>query len=424
MRLPLVASLSTKDGVSNKNARLTNTLKETTASAEFAVVRPGLSLNATATGVGQGLVVFNDELISVYGTTLGIGAAGSNATNYTITDFGIQSVVCLGGDSFGMYGSLDGVGMDFYVGDGNGTMSQDSSGLDTAPNGMSWHDVGSNLAASATAIVIMSHFQLQRSDTGAPLSFSVVGTPPDYEFTCLRYGGTTFAAMFTHPFDNELIVHFSDDDGATWSTFATTNIDPASVYARGSMVYDGSQWVLMSQEYTFFTADFVTGTVEAATGITSLSAPGDPEILTSAYFDGYYYISVITADGVNYRSGVYWSTDGFTWTELFSETSTSNDISNALFQTSTSCYLSTNNETTNESAFYRLNADAVTLITEAGSPYFSMAANDAGDHMVLANGNLYSFSTPYLSILTGSGGGINPISTVEGLFFDFAQGVL
>lgn len=80
MRLPLVPALSTKDGVSNKNARLTNTLKETTATSEFAVVRPGLALNAEATGVGKGLVVFNNELVSVYGTTLGVGAGGIGAT--------------------------------------------------------------------------------------------------------------------------------------------------------------------------------------------------------------------------------------------------------------------------------------------------------------------------------------------------------
>lgn len=75
MRLPVTPQISTKDGVSNKNARMTNVLKETRATGELACVRPGLSLDAQASGVGGGLVVFNNELVSVYGTTLGIGLA-------------------------------------------------------------------------------------------------------------------------------------------------------------------------------------------------------------------------------------------------------------------------------------------------------------------------------------------------------------
>lgn len=85
MRLPLVPSLSTKNGVSNKNARMTNVLKESKKTGDMAVVRPGLTLNATASGVGNGLVVFNGELISVFGTTLGIGA-GTNGTDAWVLD--------------------------------------------------------------------------------------------------------------------------------------------------------------------------------------------------------------------------------------------------------------------------------------------------------------------------------------------------
>lgn len=73
MRLPVVPQISTKDGLSNKNARLTNCLKEVKKAGEKAVVRPGLEDAATSVGNGNGLVVFNNELVSVYGTTLGIG---------------------------------------------------------------------------------------------------------------------------------------------------------------------------------------------------------------------------------------------------------------------------------------------------------------------------------------------------------------
>lgn len=73
MRLPVTPQISTKDGVSAKNARLTNVLKETRKTGELAVVRPGLETVATTTGNGGGLVCFNGELVSVYGATLGFG---------------------------------------------------------------------------------------------------------------------------------------------------------------------------------------------------------------------------------------------------------------------------------------------------------------------------------------------------------------
>ena len=68
MRLPVVPSISTKDGTSNRNARLTNCLKESKKSGDMAVIRPGLETAAESTGNGNGLVVFNNELMSVYGS--------------------------------------------------------------------------------------------------------------------------------------------------------------------------------------------------------------------------------------------------------------------------------------------------------------------------------------------------------------------
>ncbi len=73
MRLPFVLETDSRDGASDKDARLTNVLSETDEGVSLAVVRPGLSLGATASGAGNGLVVFNDELISVYDATVGAG---------------------------------------------------------------------------------------------------------------------------------------------------------------------------------------------------------------------------------------------------------------------------------------------------------------------------------------------------------------
>ena len=77
MRLPVVESLSSRDGVVNKDARMTNALAEDDEGVTLAVLRPGLATIATASGAGGGAVNFNDVLISVYGTTLGFGPAPS-----------------------------------------------------------------------------------------------------------------------------------------------------------------------------------------------------------------------------------------------------------------------------------------------------------------------------------------------------------
>ena len=86
MRLPVIPDLDTRDGASNKDARLTNLLAEDDGGVRLAVVRPGLSAIATASGNGNGLHNFKGALISVFGTTVGYGltptstgtVAGSN----------------------------------------------------------------------------------------------------------------------------------------------------------------------------------------------------------------------------------------------------------------------------------------------------------------------------------------------------------
>ncbi len=70
MRLPVTPQISTKDGVSAKNARLTNCLKEVKKSGEKAVIRPGLLLSDTYTGLGSGLIPFDGRLLLAYADTI------------------------------------------------------------------------------------------------------------------------------------------------------------------------------------------------------------------------------------------------------------------------------------------------------------------------------------------------------------------
>lgn len=71
MRLPCAIGLDSRDGVENADSRMVNTLAEQDEGTTLAAVRPALKLIYDTTGNGNGLVVFNEELISVYGATLG-----------------------------------------------------------------------------------------------------------------------------------------------------------------------------------------------------------------------------------------------------------------------------------------------------------------------------------------------------------------
>jgi len=77
MRIAVTPQLSTKDGESNKNARMTNALVEKNPTgAVFGAIRPGLVVLGTSSGEGHGVVEFNGMLLAVYGDTLIINDGG------------------------------------------------------------------------------------------------------------------------------------------------------------------------------------------------------------------------------------------------------------------------------------------------------------------------------------------------------------
>jgi len=73
MRFGLVPDIDSRNGTANKDERLTNVLVESDEGVVLAALRPGLSTIASASGNGNGLVNFQQVLISVFGTTLGYG---------------------------------------------------------------------------------------------------------------------------------------------------------------------------------------------------------------------------------------------------------------------------------------------------------------------------------------------------------------
>lgn len=110
MRLPVIGNISTKDGATNKNARLTNMLAEQKKNGTtLATVRPGLSEYATVAGNGNGLVCFNGSLVSVFGANIGVPSGDviePTETLSTITGYYVFSGVEL---SNGLFVLCDGM---------------------------------------------------------------------------------------------------------------------------------------------------------------------------------------------------------------------------------------------------------------------------------------------------------------------------
>lgn len=73
MRLPVAGTISTKDGTSNKNARMTNMLINQKKDVAKACVRPALASKVTGYGAGNGIVCFNDEIVTLSGEELTAG---------------------------------------------------------------------------------------------------------------------------------------------------------------------------------------------------------------------------------------------------------------------------------------------------------------------------------------------------------------
>jgi len=274
MRLPVVPQISTKDGISNKNSRLTNALKETNKQGDKAVIRPGLTLNATASGVGNGVVVFNDALVSVYGSTIGESrnkvVVGSWAATPEIdTGIIINEItymngvyVAAGGDvttnAGRLYSSVDAaswtlrltgaVGNPFLgVTSGNGRfvafklISATTSKIATSTNGTTWSlsdapDIGGgmgNIVFDGTYFIMVTgndfhHFRSTDGITWTPISQCYIGG-------ILTTGTHTaadpvtrrvFAVVEDNPGDFWAIV--TNNHGASWSvstlTFPTTEL--------------------------------------------------------------------------------------------------------------------------------------------------------------------------------------------------------
>ncbi len=415
MRLPITPQISTKDGVSAKNARLTNCLKESKKGGDKAVVRPGLVLNAEASGVGNGLVAFNGELVSVYGATLGV------------------SVV---------------------EGGGTPTLDQYTSMTTMLPQGLIYANsvyvcTGTNSSTGETRVYSSADGQTWSIGTIT----TVVG---GFSAECIDWNGTTFCAM---AMDDDLAVveSYTSTDGATWTKHdqAGTWVELLSNIGAG-LVWDGTNFIFMSDKYvatstngvTFSETNPVTNSLalvwdmESVGGITiavgdegssnnsvSVSSDGGATWAYSVPSDSgtYNFYSGICHDGSNFV--IISSLGDYADPSVCTSANGTNFVEVATLPSFTNTYvgdpvalnrIAWNGEhycATCPNGFWAISSDAVTWdeYEETGFAFAQIIGVTGGFLATATNGRTAVITVPSAT------GTIPTITTLTGTAFDFAQ---
>jgi len=264
MRLPVVPQISTKDGVSNKNARLTNCLKESKKGGDKAVVRPGLVLDAQASGVGNGLVVFNNELVSVYGTTLGFGV-GEELSSWAK----INSQTMLG------RGSVANNGTTFL----QSTQSTTDGATWTTGLGGTIDDVSIIAIGSDFYGLISGGGQLQKSsDNGATWTYVADFPGAGGGGQIIWYAGNATMRLYWYDIDTFEMWRSSDLGGSWTERFPSS--PPSS-----------SQCVSIQVGTTLYLFDGVNGIYETSTNFQDFSSGAlySTQVSIGYYLSGYFY---------------------------------------------------------------------------------------------------------------------------------------
>ena len=222
MRLPVVHQISTKDGTTNKNARLFNALKESNKTGDFAVIRPGLMLDAVASGVGNGLVAFNDELVSVYGATIGFIDGAVELSDWVFTDPFISTFTVHDVANFNNKYLVTGT-----------SASEGTDYIFSSVDGLSWANVYD------LAIVV----------GGAPLNNTILTfAASDSLIVGLYYSG---------PVDGPYEIHsVVSSDGVTWATHSVST----NTYAGLGILWDGTYFIANGENELIKSTDGINWT--------------------------------------------------------------------------------------------------------------------------------------------------------------------
>ena len=411
MRLPIASPLVSRDGAANKDARLTNMLKESDGGKELAVVRPGLELIAAGTGVGGGLVAFNGELVSVYGTTLGAGVVQTvNVTpSETYADAFFYKVLYVNGEFLSL--ALDVFEGDNFWASGDGTTFGAQNYLGNA-------NAIRDAATNGTVVVFSDR----------TLFYSDITEPGNYNFTA-----PTISIPLIDPFiervyyvNDRFIALANEDggttscicwslDGATWEVAAEdTGLLYGAVYDGTSYKFYGSTQLIGGTPLGYETTDFVTFTP------LTVSFPGGVSLVyRSAYVPGSYLCYAF--DGVNIV--LYSSADGETFAAVGAANVTTFDNANNMMAVYGGyCYVIADPLPTDASNFHIFR-------TANGSTWEDYATLNPTIISSLAIGALNEVGTTdgdeWYSIFDhGSSGSIPALTTIQAGNYDFAQSPL
>ena len=235
MRLSVFPDLSTKDGVTNENARMTNALKEVRAIGDMVNIRPGLVTFVTYAGNGNGLVDFNGTLLALYGTNFVIPANGefistslpSNSPWRVITS--PNKFVIFATSATSVAASSDGISWT------NGTLPSASNWSSGAWNGTVFAIISDNSLNAATSTDGLSWIS-----RAIPVSTAWDGG--------LVWNGTIFCALSNFNAMTSL-------DGITWNNAIVTAPDVGSWVG---LCWNGSKFCAVASEDTLTSTDGVT----------------------------------------------------------------------------------------------------------------------------------------------------------------------
>lgn len=319
MRLPVAPQLQSRNGTANKDARLTNMLKELRKGREYATLRPALKLLATGSGAGSGLVAFNNALISVAGSTL-YGGVIPQSSAVTVTA-GPDSA-----ESMHVIDYLGGQYITFNVDGGAGqlvTYVGDGTSLTPAAYGLVTGNEVMSAAMSSTGYVVVtrdagsgygSFMEVYRTSTSGTPSFSLVRSSNTYSL--LRGDCVYSNGRFIVPCEDVGAVigariYSSINDGVTWTSVNIAGFRP------GGVVFSGSEWIIYGSDLALTTPmAYTSSTLATFSALTISGLAPDYIPLRVVKFNGVYYAACWSlTQTLDYQ--LFSSLNGVSWAPMY-----------------------------------------------------------------------------------------------------------
>lgn len=301
MRIPVVGNVSTKDGSSNKNARMTNVLAEEKQGKSFAAVRPGLSQFATGSGDGNNLVCFNGNLINIYGNTVYQAVpSGGTGAEYSINYLPVAdhwnhviwngSKFCAVGNTYSAT-SEDGLTWEY------GSMPFNAWWGSVAWNGTIFCAVMWGLSGSSPYV----HAGATSTDglTWTARELPTTDEEDENGNSHIASNGTLFVTAAYDAGAN----FYTSTDGITW----TARTAPASFAGYGGLfAYGGGTFVALNAHLgTTYATTSTDGIIWTAATTPSITLPGSTNYAKLVFINGLF----VAINSTQFQ----YSTDGITW---------------------------------------------------------------------------------------------------------------